>query len=78
MTKGYSDIQSAKSQYINSDGRNPRSAHFDDSAKHDSSGVYHSNEVRDKFGDMFFIGSIKEYMKYTSKYTIKHVYISTP
>ena len=74
---GYSGIQSAKSQYRISGGRNTRSAEFYDSVKDDASGVDHPDEVRykvrDKVGDTFVLGFIQKGMQHTSKHTSKHV-----
>ena len=46
---------------------------FYESAKDDASGVDHPEEVREKVGDIFVLGSIQEGMQYTSKHTSKHV-----
>ena len=72
VTKGYSGIQSAKSQYRKSYRINTSSL------KDDASGVDHPDKAGDKVGDIFVLGSIQYLMQHKSKHTSKHVWISTP
>ena len=73
VTKGYSGIQSAKSQYRKKYRRNTRSGRNTRTLKDDASGVDHPYKARDKVGDIFVLGSIQYLMQHKSKHTSKHV-----